>query len=95
MSDHSDLLDRWAGLTDLSVQNLLLAVAQRLYDLEDGMKESEVAQPPGFVVELLPLRLLSDAHEDVARLLLEQSESRGGGQRCQLEAWNRGPKVKG
>lgn len=49
------------------------------------MKESEVAQPPGLVVELLPLRLLSDAHEDVARLLLDQSENEGSGQRCELK----------
>lgn len=84
----------WAGLTDLSVQNLLLAIAQWFNDLEDGMKESEVAQPPGLVVELLPLRLLSDSHKDVARLLLDQWASRGEGQRCELKGWKVGSKVE-
>lgn len=54
------------NLTYLSVQDLLLPVAQWLDDLEDRVKQSEVAESPRLIVKLLPLRLLGHAHKDVA-----------------------------
>lgn len=58
------------GVTYLSVQNLLLPVAQRLDDFEDWVKQSQVTQPPCLIIELLPLCLLGHSHKDVAGLLL-------------------------
>lgn len=45
-------------LTDLSVQDLFLSVANWFNDLEEGLEESEVTQPPGLIIELLPLSFL-------------------------------------
>lgn len=45
-------------LTNLSVEDLFLSVANWFNDLEEGLEESEVTQPPGLIIELLPLRFL-------------------------------------
>lgn len=45
-------------LTNLSVEDLFLSVANWFNDLEEGLKESEVTQSPGLVIELLPLCFL-------------------------------------
>lgn len=57
-------------VTYLSVQDLLLPVAQRLNDLQDRVKQSEVTQAPCLIIKLLPLCFLGNAHKDVTRLLL-------------------------
>lgn len=57
-------------VTDLSVQDLLLSVAQRLNDLQDRVKQSEVTQPPRLIIKLLSLSFLGHTHKDVARFLL-------------------------
>lgn len=45
-------------LTDLSVEDLFLSVANWFNDLEKGLEESEVTQSPGLIIELLPLCFL-------------------------------------
>lgn len=45
-------------LTNLSVEDLFLSVANWFNDLKEGLEESEVTQPPGLVIELLPLCFL-------------------------------------
>ena len=52
-------------LTYLSVQDLLLSVAQWLDDLQDRVKQSEVTQSPRLIIKLLPLCLLGHAHKNV------------------------------
>lgn len=46
------------SLTNLSVKDLFLSVANWFNDFEEGLEKSEVTQPPGFIVELLPLCFL-------------------------------------
>lgn len=58
------------SLTDLTVQDFLLTIAEGLDDLKDGVEQAQVAQPPRLIIKLLPLSLLGHAHKDVARLLL-------------------------
>lgn len=45
-------------LTNLSVKDLFLSVANWFNDLEEGLEESEVTQPAGLIIELLPLCFL-------------------------------------
>lgn len=45
-------------LTNLSVEDLFLSVANWFNDFEEGLEESEVTQPPSFIIELLPLCFL-------------------------------------
>lgn len=45
-------------LTNLSVEDLFLSVANWFNDLEKGLEESEVTQSPGLIIELLPLCFL-------------------------------------
>lgn len=52
-------------VTYLSVQDLLLSVAQRLNDLQDRVKESEVTESPCFIIKFLPLCLLGHAYKYV------------------------------
>lgn len=52
-------------LTYLSIKDLFLSVAQRLNDLQDRVKQSEVAQPPRLIVKLLSFCLLGHAHKNV------------------------------
>lgn len=45
-------------LTNFSVKDLFLSVAYWFNDLEKGLKEAEVTQPPSLIIELLPLCFL-------------------------------------
>lgn len=62
--------------TYLSIENFLFSVAYWLNDFEEGLKEPKIAQPPGLIVELFPLRLLGDTDKDVGALLLQQMVKR-------------------
>ena len=57
-------------LTDLSVEDLFLSVANRFNDLEEGLEESEIAQPPSLIIELLPLRFLQAGGKNKQKLCL-------------------------
>lgn len=45
-------------LTNFSVKDLFLSVANRFNNLEEGLKEPEVTQPPSLIIEFLPLCFL-------------------------------------
>lgn len=45
-------------LTNLSVEDLFLSVANWFNDLEEGLEESEITQPSSLIVELLALCFL-------------------------------------
>lgn len=45
-------------LTNLSVEDFFLSVANWFNDLEKGLEESEVTQSAGLIIELLPLCFL-------------------------------------
>lgn len=51
-------------LTDLSVEDLFLSVANWFNDLEKGLEESEVTQSPGLIIELLPLCFLQSGKKN-------------------------------
>lgn len=57
-------------LTNLSVEDLFLSVANWFNDLEKGLEESEVTQSPGLIIELLPLCFLQ-AGEKKQRLCVQ------------------------
>lgn len=68
--DKSNFLPLLCWLTNLSVKDFLFPVAERLDDLQDWVKQSEVTESPRLIIKLLPLRLLGHAHKDVTWLLL-------------------------
>lgn len=55
-------------LTNLSVEDLFLSVANWFNDLDEGLEESEVTQSPGLVIELLPLRILQAGKKQRPRI---------------------------
>lgn len=57
-------------LTNLSVEDLFLSVANWFNNLEKGLEESEVTQSPGLIIELLPLCFLQ-AGEKKQRLCVQ------------------------
>lgn len=76
MLDYGGHEDQTLNHTYFSAEYFLFSVAHWLNNFEEGLEEPKITQPPGLVVELLPLRLLGDADEDVGAFFLEQMVKR-------------------